>query len=380
MSVLKSTRVSAGALALFCALSLSGQGGSVWAKPGETAGAKTAAAKSESAKDEFAGIKIESDEQDQPVLRVTAREHAEQAQQLANARALDHYDMSRFYFSQWDLEMAEVELEAAIMHMPSMKVAHRDYCVVSMLRGHPMRSMAEFMMVVGLGEPIPFTESERIELKKKAARLHYRKALSYGKKDRWDNAISEMKWALEFQPESATIQRSLAFAYASKGDFDLAEKQYSESIADDGSDPGTHADFAYLLADKGQGPRAFSQMAEAVKLAPGAAAFHVDLAWMAETKGDFKTAQSELQEAIRLSPKHAGLWTHLGRVLEREGDKAEARYAYQHALWIDSEQAEARRRIEQLPPQKETDGGARKIGTPARETEGGKGSTQAKKT
>ncbi len=267
-------------------------------------------------------------------------------EQLAQTQALDHFDLARFYFSQFDLKMSELELEAAIMYMPLMKAAHRDYCVVSLLTGHPLRSLAELMMVFGLGEPVPLNDAEKVELKAKGAKLHYRKALEYGRKEKWDNAIAELQWALDFTPTNAAIKRSLAFALASKGEFDMAEDTYKDSLAEDPGDPYAHADFAYLLSDKGEGNMAFSQLAQAVKLAPQAAALHVDLAWMAETKGDFKLASSELEQAIKISPEHAGLWAHLGRVDERKGDVGAAIAAYNRALNVDPGQFEAKRRLE----------------------------------
>ncbi|MBC7999765.1 MAG: tetratricopeptide repeat protein [Leptolyngbya sp.] len=274
---------------------------------------------------------------------VTPEEQA--ATDIAQTQALDHFDLSRFYFSQFDFKMCEVELEAAIMYMPLMKVAHRDLCIVSVLTGHPLRSIAEFMMVMGMGEPVPLTEVEKTELKLRGSKMHYKKALEYGKRDKWDNAISELKWALDFTPTNAAIKRSLAFALASKGEFNMAEEQYKDSIAEDPADPYTHADFAYLLSEKGEPNRAFSQLAEAVKLAPNATALHVDLAWMAESKGDFSTASTELEQAIKLSPTHAGLWAHLGRVDERKGDFDSAVAAYNRALNVDPGQEEARRRL-----------------------------------
>lgn len=268
------------------------------------------------------------------------------AEQLAQTKALDHFELARFYFSQFDLKMSELEFEAAIMYMPLMKAAHRDYCIVSLLTGHPLRSLAEMMMVFGMGEPVPLTEPEKVELKARGAKLHYRKALEYGKKEKWDNAIAELQWALDFTPTNSAIKRSLAFALASKGEFDMAEDTYKDSLAEDPSDPYAHADFAYLLSDKGDPNQAFSQLAQAVKLAPDAAALHVDLAWMAETKGDFKLASSELERAIKISPTHAGLWAHLGRVEERKGDVGGAIAAYNRALNVDPGQFEAKRRLE----------------------------------
>ena len=66
-------------------------------------------------------------------------------------QGLNHYNLGRFYFTHWQLPLAEVEYEVSIMYAPAMKIAHRDYCLVSLLRGHPLRALAEMMMVVGLG-------------------------------------------------------------------------------------------------------------------------------------------------------------------------------------------------------------------------------------
>src|SRR3984885_12392072 len=171
---------------------------------------------------------------------------------IANNNALDHYDLAQYYISKFDFKMAELELEAAIMYVPTMKTAHRDYCLVSLLRGHPMRATAEFMMVVGLGEPIPLNESERQELTARGAKMHYRKGLEFGGKRQWDNAIVEFKWAQQYAPQNAAIVRSLAFSYASHGDFELAEATYARGFAMYPSDPYGHADFAYILSEHGQ--------------------------------------------------------------------------------------------------------------------------------
>jgi Tfp pilus assembly protein PilF len=266
--------------------------------------------------------------------------------------ALDHYELAKFYSSKWDNEMAEIELEAAIMYAPALKVAHRDYCLVSLLRGHPLRALAELMMVVGLGDPIPLSDEEKTALKAKAAKLHYRKALAYGRKEEWTNAISELNWAMNFSPNNAAIIRSLAFAYASSGDFDAAEKEYSVGFQSDPTDAFSHADFAFFLSDQGKDERALNELSQAVKLEPKAAALHVDLGWLAERKGDFETARNEIRQAITLSPGHAGLWAHLGRVLERQGKPAEAKTAYAQALAIDPQHTEARKRLDQLKTSK----------------------------
>lgn len=281
-----------------------------------------------------------------------AVEKASALRTMAQNQSLEHYDLARYYWSRWNLKMAELEYQSAIMYFPELKVAHRDYCILSMFTAHPSRSLAELMMVVGLGEPIPFTDDEKATFKKHAAKLHNQQGIAYGRKNRWDRAISEFRWALTYSPDNAAIERSLAFSYAKKGDFEMAERSYMRSFSEDPADGYSHADFAFLLADNGGGDKALKQLSEAVKLEPKDPALHVDMGWMAESKGDLATAQNEFQQAVKLSPKHAGLWAHLGKVLEREGKAKDATNAYSEALALDPGQDEAKQRLDNLKNQK----------------------------
>jgi Flp pilus assembly protein TadD len=234
------------------------------------------------------------------------------------------------------------------MYYPAMKIAHRDFCLVSLLRGHPLRALAEMFMVIGLGEPIPLNDQERAELTGRAAKIHNREGIAAARKLQWDTAIAEFQYALDYAPDNGNIERSLAFSFASKGDFDKAETAYTKSFGEDPSDGYSHADFAFLLADSGKSDRAMAQLSEAVKLEPKDAALHVDMGWMAESKSDFSTAADEFKQAVALSPKHAGLWAHLGRLQERLGKNAGAKEDYEKALAIDPSLDETKQRLEDL--------------------------------
>lgn len=268
--------------------------------------------------------------------------------EILQNQALDHFDAAQVYTKAWDLELAEVELEAAIMCAPKMKIAHRDYCLVSLFRGHPIRALAEFMMVVGLGDPVPLTEEEAAELRKKAIKLHYRKGIAHARASKWDEAINEYKFALSYNPNSGSVLRSLAFAYASKGQFTLAEQQYQAALGSEPDDAFGHADFAVLLSEQGEQNRALEQLEEAVKLAPKATALHVDLGWMFEAGGNLEKAKTEFETAVKLAPKQGSLWVHLGKIYAKQSDLPQARNAFARALVIDSTDEEARAELKKL--------------------------------
>ncbi len=257
--------------------------------------------------------------------------------------ALKHYYLAQHYIRRFDFVLAEVELQQAIVYTPGLKVAHRDLSLVSLVELKPLKALAEFLMAVGLYDALPSTPFEKAELDARAAKLHYAKALSYGKVNRWSSAISELNRAQRYTPDNLAIERSLAFAYASNGQFDLAEKQYELSFANnDPEDAYYHADFAYLLAKQGKQDSALAQINKAVALKPNVPALHVDLAWFFENKGDLARASKEIKEAVKLSPNHAALWAHLARLLEKTGQSQEAKASYAKALSLDPKLAEAK--------------------------------------
>lgn len=279
---------------------------------------------------------------------LTPEQEAANEKAMLQNEAVDHYEAARAYLHNLEFDLADVELRASIMCMPHIRASHRDYALVSLLRGHPGRALAEFMIVVGLGDAIPYSDEQKEAIKNDGLKLHYRQGLALAAQSKWADSIVEFEWAKFYRPNAAKVTRSIAFAYASEGKFDLAEKQYAESFAIDPSDAYGHADFAFLLAAKGSAERAVEQLNEAVKLQPKVAALHVDLGWMAESKGDLAKAESEFQEAIKLAPRQATLWTHLGKLQARQGKSDLAIQAYKEALAIDPQQLDASEGLQRL--------------------------------
>jgi Tfp pilus assembly protein PilF len=280
----------------------------------------------------------------------------EAQQALAEQEATEHYYLAKNYFEKWQLDLAEIEYDEAIKCSPDMKIAHRDMWLLSLCKLNIPRSFAEMIMVTGLADPVALNDKERAELDQRAMHLHYKKAISVVSDGKaWDEAITELRWAMTYAPDSTAIHHSLAFVYASKGDFKLAEQEYSKTFALAPTDGVAHADFANLLADKGQADRAQEEMRKAVQLSPTAAALHVDLGWMAESRSDVNTAATEFKKAVELSPNHAGLWAHLGRLLEKQGQVADAQSAYAKALGLDPALTEAKESLDRLKqPQKQS--------------------------
>jgi Tfp pilus assembly protein PilF len=294
-------------------------------------------------------------QEDTPKLSAFEQREIEENQLAAENQksASDHYFLGSHYFGKWDLNLAEIEYDQAVRFEPELRAAHRELCLVSLAKLNIPRAIAEFMMVTGLGDPVPYKADEIKELDKKAKVLHYNKALEWASKQNSTESISELQWAVKYAPEDPIVHHSLAYAYGASGDFANAEAEYARTFAENPTDGGAHADYADLLAKKGELDQAQSEMSKAVKLAPTAAAYHVDLGWIAESRNDIPTARDEFEQAVKLSPKHAGLWAHLGRLLEKEGKTGEAEEAYNKALALDPGSAEAQQDLARIKQQQQ---------------------------
>lgn len=301
-----------------------------------------AAAEHEAAKDSAAEAKVVVEREVDPAIEEARVQN----------KATEHYLLGAHYFGKWDLDLAEAELDEAIKTYPDFRLAHRDMCLLAAAKFNIPRAIAEFMMVSGMGDAVPYSEKEATALDTKALKAHYQKALVYGREGDWKEAITELQWALSYDPESPKIHHSLAFAYANHGEFAKAENEYKMVFENAPNDGYAHADFANLLVERGNKQLAEDELQKAVQLAPNAAALHVDLGWMAESRNDLSLATKEFETAVQLSPKHAGLWAHLGRLLEKSGRWQDAEKAYEQAITLDPKELQAREALDRLKQEK----------------------------
>ncbi len=271
----------------------------------------------------------------------------EKKEALTQYEGTDHWKKAGKYSSKWKWKLAEVELRAAIDCVPDMKVAHRDYCLVALMQGKLGRALAELLVVVGAGDPVPLTDEQQEKLTEDASTAHYNEGVDYAGKLKWKEAIDELQQARNYDPSDPVITRSIAFSYSSLNNFQEAERYYKEAFDLDPDDPFARADYAFLLAKGGKEDEALMSMEEAVKLKPDVIALHIDLGWMAESKGDLNQAENEFRIACDLEPKQPALWVHLGNICKKLGKVEEARDAYKKALSLDPKYTEAQEKLSQ---------------------------------
>ena len=294
-----------------------------------------------------------------------------------------HYYLAHQYIIHADFDLAELELQQALVQKPQSRKAHRDFMVTSLMHLNFSQALAEFMITVGAGKAIPLTADEAKELDKQCAKLHYRKALKYAEQNRSEKEIFELQWASHYVPNSPTILRSLAFALANAGQNELAEKMYKESfeLVENPSqeEAYAHADFAFMLGKLSRQDEAIRELRKAVQIEPKSPALHTDLAWFLDAKGDVPDATHEIEKAIDLAPNYqvgtvdvpagtdsflglpmlthhkqlaiysnAGLWGKLGKLLEEQKKYPEAIKAYERALELDPQQEDVKASLKRL--------------------------------
>jgi len=318
------------------------------------------------------------------VLLLTVNNLAAQAADLNIPNNFDlHYQLAHHYIEHTDFDLAEVELEQAIVRHPQSKKAHRDYMFTALMHFNIPQVVAEFMIFVGLGRAIPLSFEEQQRLNKDTAKLHYRKALKYGEQNNLAREIFELRWANYYLPNNPTIMRSLAFALSNSTERDEAEKMYRQtfslSTTPSQEDAYAHADFACMLGKMSRQDEAIAELNKAIAIDPKSPALHVDMTWFLEAKGDLAGATKEIAKAIDLAPNYlvgnvdvpigsndffglpmlthhktetiysnAGLWAKLGKLLDKQGKIAQAKEAYKRALQLDPSQQDIKVRLSEL--------------------------------
>jgi tetratricopeptide (TPR) repeat protein len=296
-----------------------------------------------------------------------------------------HYGLAHHYLERADFDLAELELEQALIRNPDSTRAHRDYMITCLTHLNIGQALAELMMTLGLGKPIPLTTVEQTQLNRDTAKAHYRKALRYEIQNRLEREIFELTWANYYLPNNPTIMRSLAFALSNAFKHDEAEVLYRKSftVAPE-SDKSTedayaHADFAYMLGKMSRQNDAIEELKKAIALDPKSPALHADMAWFLEAKGDLSGATYEVAKAIDLAPNYvvgnievptsshdffglkmmtyhkeqaiysnAGLWEQLAKLLDKQGKSVEAKKAYERALQLDPQQEDVKKRLSEM--------------------------------
>jgi tetratricopeptide (TPR) repeat protein len=135
----------------------------------------------------------------------------------------------------------------------------------------------------------------------------------------FDEAIRELRVALELDPALASAYASLAQALIETGRDDEAMAALSESVRLDPTEPDVHGALAFLLVKRGRLDEAKAEYRAALRLQPHRGIWHAGLGILLDRQGHREAAAAELSESVRLDPGTSHFQDLLRQVRPRQG-------------------------------------------------------------
>lgn len=145
--------------------------------------------------------------------------------------------------------------------------------------------------------------------------LYYARGIALERMQRWQQAESDLKKALELKPNQPLVMNYLGYSWA---------------------DQGVNLEKAVAMIQK------------AVDLRPTDGYIVDSLGWAYFRKGDYDNAVKQLERAAELRPDDPTINDHLGDALWHVGRQRESCFQWRHALRLDPEEPDAKRIEEKL--------------------------------
>lgn len=160
----------------------------------------------------------------------------------------------------------------------------------------------------------------------------YRKAVTFQKGMRWQEAINAYQKVIKYEPMSAEVYNNIGVCYEKQGKLKMAAKSYEKAIS---INPRFYRSYNnlgiiyYKLKDFGKARAAYEQ---ALQLNPGNSQSEINLALVYERLRRGGLARRTLERVLANDPENAEAHYNLGRMLEGEGQHEEAISHYRQFL------------------------------------------------
>jgi tetratricopeptide (TPR) repeat protein len=148
---------------------------------------------------------------------------------------------------------------------------------------------------------------------------------------RFSDALSCFKKALELSPKSVKIENNLGLAYQAMNQMDPAVAAYRQAIEWQDQGPRDKLseqpllNLGIVLLHRGELTEAHALLTKASALAPEDPGIHEQLGHLYLQKADYVAAEEELQKACGLDPKSSSLHFLLGQAYRHLGKLEEAK-------------------------------------------------------
>ena len=182
---------------------------------------------------------------------------------------------------------------------------------------------------------------DAVEKSPHKARPHSNLGSAYGKKDMYDEAISECRKALAIDPNNTRARSSLGVAYFTKGMVMEAIAEHKKALAIDPDLAEAHYNLGIAYAKENRLDEAIAEYKKALVINPDHAETRNNLGAAYYSKGMLNEAIVEYRQALAIDPDFASAHTNLGSAYNKKGQMNKAIVEYKMALEIDSSQVRA---------------------------------------
>ncbi|GMU21105.1 MAG: hypothetical protein AMXMBFR13_11990 [Phycisphaerae bacterium] len=131
---------------------------------------------------------------------------------------------------------------------------------------------------------------------------------------RWEEAIKDLRQAVQWNPENSEANRVLGGALLSRGQKEPAAEYYAAAVRIDPESATNQHHFARGLHVLGRLPEATEHYRASLRLNPLDAEVHNNLAGALAAQRDLDGARTHLEEALRLQPGFADALSNLAKV------------------------------------------------------------------
>jgi Flp pilus assembly protein TadD len=180
------------------------------------------------------------------------------------------------------------------------------------------------------------------------AKQHFDYGVALQKESQWEQAETQYRIALRFDPTGSKSHMNLAVALMAQAKFDEAAGHMEEALRLEPKDGEFHLSYASLLQRLGRGDEAGPHYEAAALFLPNSPEAHYNHALFLASTGKGNDSVSELQRVVQLKPDYLDAQLRLADTLFAIGKLEEAKTHYTAALRADPKLAVAHNSLGRL--------------------------------
>lgn len=171
------------------------------------------------------------------------------------------------------------------------------------------------------------------------AALYFDRGYTHADKGQYDQAISYLTKALEYDPRHVRAYTERGYAYDRKGQYDQAISDHTKALEINPSYANAYNNRGYAYFQKGQYDQAISDLSKALELRPSYAAAYLNLGNVRARTGQYDQAISDFTKALEIDPKFGWAYNNRGTAYADKGQYDQAISDFTRALKIDPRSA-----------------------------------------